>query len=618
MANPFEALIGGGGDYGLLDPNNVWNSVKPTGLPSLLISLITNSNRADQSAAFGQEVQSAMAPQPGTGGQPQPGVVGPPTAAQAQGQPGLDAPAAMMKVIQSHPELLGRLSTEAFSSPEVLREVLLGHKPADQKPDVQFIQDIDGSPVAVRKYPDGSIKVIPPEEWGIGGAAAPAGGQPAAAGTPARVTQTGPEAAKFASLISAAAKQYGVPEAGLTALLQQESAWNPQARGPMTKYGQAKGLGQFIDSTAAEMGIDPDVPEQAIPAAAKYLRQQFDKFGSWPLALAAYNWGPGNLERQGVMAAPSETQAYVGKLAPAFDTSGAALAPDGQVQAAAAGGAAAGVPALPHPPNVADFMVTSRLTGKPVLDRQAFAQAQAQFDNEMQMYNATKPSATQIHPVPVTPENPYGLAYSDGSPAVPPALATMTERSRLTKEGVKARQATMAPYVLEDINRSAYKATKALTTGAAGPFVAKIGGTDAADLQELLVGIKANIAFDQLNAMRAASPTGAALGNVSDNDAKLAQSVYGSLEQAQSKEQFLRTLLRLRRVYNDIIHGPDGWDDADLIQGGESPDNPMVVDSRKLYEALPEGMFYVDLGDPNFPVKQKAVKTQAQPQPGGQ
>ena len=75
--------------------------------------------------------------------------------------------------------------------------------------------------------------------------------------------------------------------------------------------------------------------------------------------------------------------------------------------------------------------------------------------------------------------------------------------------------------------------------------------------------IGANISFEYLNAMRQSSPTGGALGNVTERELKFLQSVAGSLDQAQSAEQLLENLQRLEDAFNEGGHGP-GWnDDAD-------------------------------------------------------
>jgi len=69
----------------------------------------------------------------------------------------------------------------------------------------------------------------------------------------------------------------------------------------------AIGIAQFIPSTAASSAWNPTDPFASIDAAARYDRQLFDRFGSWDQVLAAYNWGPGNVENKGLSAAPSET-----------------------------------------------------------------------------------------------------------------------------------------------------------------------------------------------------------------------------------------------------------------------------------------------------------------------
>lgn len=109
----------------------------------------------------------------------------------------------------------------------------------------------------------------------------------------------------------------------------------------------------------------------------------------------------------------------------------------------------------------------------------------------------------------------------------------------------------------DDIDRviTAVEQNPQLTTGIIGQLTSGIGGTPAGDVSALLDSIKANVSFDQLQAMRSASPTGGALGAISDQEGKLLQSTLGSLQQSQSPSQFLYNLKRLKNVQLDIIHG---------------------------------------------------------------
>jgi soluble lytic murein transglycosylase-like protein len=123
---------------------------------------------------------------------------------------------------------------------------------------------------------------------------------------------TGPGAATpYAAEIDAAATKYNVDPALLRGLIRQESNFNANATSP----AGARGLTQLMPGTAAALGVDPSVPAQAIEGGAKYLRQQLDRFGGDPAkALAAYNAGPGAVQRYGGVPPYAETQSYVRKV----------------------------------------------------------------------------------------------------------------------------------------------------------------------------------------------------------------------------------------------------------------------------------------------------------------
>jgi len=122
-------------------------------------------------------------------------------------------------------------------------------------------------------------------------------------------------AAPYADAIRAAESKYQLPDSLLARVLYQESRFRPEIiNGTKTSSVGAQGIAQFMPATAADLGIDPLDPFQAIPAAGKYLRRLYDSLGSWDRALAAYNWGIGNVQRKGMAAAPLETRNYVAQI----------------------------------------------------------------------------------------------------------------------------------------------------------------------------------------------------------------------------------------------------------------------------------------------------------------
>jgi soluble lytic murein transglycosylase-like protein len=114
----------------------------------------------------------------------------------------------------------------------------------------------------------------------------------------------------FADLFNAAGAKYGISPALLAAVARAESNFNPSARSPVG----AQGLMQFMPGTASGLGVNALDPASAIDGAARYLKQNLDKFGSVDLALAAYNAGPGAVAKYGGVPPFAETRNYVAKI----------------------------------------------------------------------------------------------------------------------------------------------------------------------------------------------------------------------------------------------------------------------------------------------------------------
>jgi len=113
-------------------------------------------------------------------------------------------------------------------------------------------------------------------------------------------------------MIDRIATEVDLPPVLIHSVVTAESAYNPEA----VSSAGAQGLMQLMPETAAELGVDDSFdPQQNVRGGSKYLKQLLDKYdGDLDSALAAYNWGQGNVDRHGLEKMPTETRNYLTKI----------------------------------------------------------------------------------------------------------------------------------------------------------------------------------------------------------------------------------------------------------------------------------------------------------------
>ncbi|MBD3403638.1 transglycosylase SLT domain-containing protein [candidate division GN15 bacterium] len=124
-----------------------------------------------------------------------------------------------------------------------------------------------------------------------------------------------PITSRFGEIIDRAAAEHKLDSALIRSVIRAESNGDPQA----VSHAGAKGLMQLMDSTAADLGVtDSFDPAQNIAGGTRYLAALLNRFGDLRLALAAYNAGPGAVEKHGGVPPYAETENYVEKVTRLF------------------------------------------------------------------------------------------------------------------------------------------------------------------------------------------------------------------------------------------------------------------------------------------------------------
>jgi Rod binding domain-containing protein len=128
---------------------------------------------------------------------------------------------------------------------------------------------------------------------------------------PITTRPTDPIVSSYGSIIEKAAKEHKIEPALIYSVIKVESNGDPNAE----SSAGARGLMQLGEATASDMGVaDSFDPTENIHGGAKYLKRMLDRYGDLNLALAAYNAGPGNVDRHGGVPPFRETQEYIVKV----------------------------------------------------------------------------------------------------------------------------------------------------------------------------------------------------------------------------------------------------------------------------------------------------------------
>lgn len=118
---------------------------------------------------------------------------------------------------------------------------------------------------------------------------------------------------QYLPAITAAERRYGLPPGLLHRQLYQESRFRTDIiTGELVSSAGAVGIAQIVPRYHPD--VDPRDPIASIDYAARFMRRLYNEFGSWALALAAYNAGPGNVRKYGGVPPFDETRQYVAEI----------------------------------------------------------------------------------------------------------------------------------------------------------------------------------------------------------------------------------------------------------------------------------------------------------------
>lgn len=189
------------------------------------------------------------------------------------------------------------------------------------------------------------------------------------------------------------------------------------------------------------------------------------------------------------------------------------------------------------------------------------------------------PKFQPTKPTPA-PKPPPGFRWKDGADGMELEPIPGGPKDTAPKQAAKAAGAVQkADTVIRKVDE-ALSQTGFFSTGLTGTVAGMIPGTGAYDLDKTIDTIKANLGFSELQAMREASPTGGALGQVAIQELAMLQSTVASLDKGQSEENLRRALMQVRQHF-------ENWKKAVMAaQGGQAhvaPPAPQAAPQRRVY-----------------------------------
>lgn len=370
------------------------------------------------------------------------------------------------------------------------------------------------------------------------------------------------------ALIVKYSQEIGIDPNIARAVAMQESGGRQDVVSP----AGAIGTFQLMPDTAKELGVDPHDLDQNIRGGIQYLKQMYDRYGgNWDRALYAYNWGPGNMDAylqtgKGLdgRPMPSETLNYVpgvrGRLG------------GGQQPAVAGGYGGGGAPTIP--------LQALALPGAAGEAARAIFAAQQKAMDRLQYVDGVgmiDKSTGMVAP----------LRTADGMPYMSPkqrkeeADAAKQEQARDAQRRFALQNAKTQMTSLDNALSMIPEPGRGVSwdTGLTGSVLSMLPGTDARNLQAELDTIGSGSMLQTMQALKAASPTGATgMGALSDSEGKLLRESLGSLDTWQSPEQLRRNLLNIKKVYTDM-----------LVSWGYTPEQAASLFAQQKRGEIPAG-----------------------------